>query len=195
MNKRYTIALLASAAMLSSLHAGKASFDCTKADKASEKAVCSNAELGRLDTQLAALYAKAQKSYDPGELPDLKKDQRAWMQERDRCGGDSACLKDRYERRIARLQIGTGAIEVPKPVDYRCDKGYTLTVYFYNDSIVPVTIINLVRDKAHLQKLLYLDPSGSGAKYGTKDLSVWEHHGEATVEKKGETIRCEELKR
>ena len=79
-----------------------ASFDCTKASTAGEKAICADATLSKLDEQLAQAYKQA---LQKGSRAKVQAAQRAWLKERNtNCGSYAACLQYQYYRRIAQLQ-------------------------------------------------------------------------------------------
>jgi uncharacterized protein len=77
-----------------------ASFDCGKATTKVEKLICSDAELSKLDEKLAETYNNVSKDEQGVEL--LKREQRTWLKERNRCT-NVLCLRDRYQQRIAKL--------------------------------------------------------------------------------------------
>jgi uncharacterized protein len=79
-----------------------ASFDCSKAATAVERAICANAELSALDEK-AAEYYRAALGTLPGAQECLRADQRTWLaQVRNRCTSD-ACLKEAYLNRLSEL--------------------------------------------------------------------------------------------
>jgi uncharacterized protein YecT (DUF1311 family) len=95
--------------LLMSLQAGAASFDCNKAATPPEKAICTNAETGRLDERLARLYAIALELLS-GSKQTLKQEQLAWLKSRNsRCGGDNDCLDRAYHERIMLLEEQLGS--------------------------------------------------------------------------------------
>jgi uncharacterized protein YecT (DUF1311 family) len=84
-----------------------ASFDCQKAGTATEKAICSDIPLARLDRDLADAYAQALSwASDDAEKTRIRDAQRKWIGERDACGGDVACLTAAYDARLKALQPG-----------------------------------------------------------------------------------------
>lgn len=91
------------AASLSSL-AAAASFDCNKAQTPIEHAICDDAQLSALDSELAEAYQRAIKGQgDAAE--QLRAQQRAWLKSRAPGGRvDSAALKDAYRARIDELK-------------------------------------------------------------------------------------------
>ena len=78
-----------------------ASFDCTKASTAGEKAICADPELSKLDEQLAKAYKRA---LQKGPRAKVQVDQRAWLKEQRDCGADRFCLEGKYNIRIAQLE-------------------------------------------------------------------------------------------
>ena len=90
------------AVVLAATGAQAASFDCKKARSEDEKAICANPELSKLDEDLAAAFKStlALMSGDAKRIAIFRKDQAAWVKERDRCGGTASCLKNEYVRRI-----------------------------------------------------------------------------------------------
>lgn len=84
-----------------------ASFDCQKAGTATEKAICSDIPLARLDRGLADAYAQALSwASDDAEKTRIRDAQRKWIGVRDACGGDIACLIAAYDARLKALQPG-----------------------------------------------------------------------------------------
>jgi uncharacterized protein YecT (DUF1311 family) len=81
------------------------SFDCTKAVKAIEKAVCADVQLARLDRQVAEDYAAAVRSADADGRERLRRGQREWLSEQGaRCGSKARaalklCLMASYRAR------------------------------------------------------------------------------------------------
>lgn len=84
-----------------------ASFDCAKAGTPTEKAICSDIPLARLDRSLADSYAQALSwASDDAEKTKIRDAQRTWIGERNACGGDIGCLTSAYDARIKALQPG-----------------------------------------------------------------------------------------
>ena len=76
------------------------SFDCTKASNFSEKAICSDTLLGKLDGALSENYRFILASnIGDGAKKDLKTAQKKWILERDKCP-DNQCLTTAYQKRI-----------------------------------------------------------------------------------------------
>lgn len=76
------------------------SFDCAKASTPSERAICSEPVLGKLDGALAENY-KFMLASDIGDgaKSDLKATQKSWLIERNKCP-DNQCLEATYRKRL-----------------------------------------------------------------------------------------------
>jgi uncharacterized protein len=94
----FMLFLLLSAA---SCFAAGPSFDCAKAATSVEKMICADAELSRLDVELARVYDTAlKKSTDQAAL---KQQQRDWLTVRNSCE-DADCIEMSYRSQIGELQ-------------------------------------------------------------------------------------------
>jgi uncharacterized protein len=83
-----------------------ASFDCSKASTKTEKAICEDPILSKLDEDMAAAYSKALKTSD---RDIVKKGQRKWLKETlTPCHEDKKCIKGAYENRIHELNPTAG---------------------------------------------------------------------------------------
>lgn len=87
-----------------------ASFDCTRARTAIERAICSSPALARLDRHVAEAYGdKLMWADDEAKRAAIRTDQRAWLKRRDALclnGGRPlvACLTGAYQQRLDALQ-------------------------------------------------------------------------------------------
>jgi uncharacterized protein YecT (DUF1311 family) len=78
----------------------KPSFDCAKATTFSEKAICSDSLLGKLDGALSENYKHMFASdIGDGAKKDLKLTQKSWLADRNKCT-TKQCLADAYKKRI-----------------------------------------------------------------------------------------------
>ncbi len=77
-----------------------ASFDCAKAQTKVEKLICADAELFKLDEDLAAAYARALKAN--GSVAATRHAQKQWIKDRNGCI-DTECVKHAYSKRISSL--------------------------------------------------------------------------------------------
>ncbi len=108
-----------------------ASFSCAKASTPTEKAICVDQGLSKLDERVAAAYRDALALLS-GSSPEearaqiaLKADQRGWLGERNACGADLSCLRAAHERRVAVLTFHPdpgGASNASRPADWPADR-------------------------------------------------------------------------
>jgi uncharacterized protein len=78
-----------------------ASFDCNKAATATEKAICSDSELSKLDETMGSVYSKVF-----AINPDIKSSQLDWIKGNRQCTESLnlvSCLKDSYKNRLSVL--------------------------------------------------------------------------------------------
>lgn len=91
-----------------------ASFDCAKAKRSEEKAICANAELSRLDEVVSKAYRESLQRVSAKSQVILRDSQRQWLKYRmDLCvpprgHGDPSqdCLRRQYEMRLRDLKDG-----------------------------------------------------------------------------------------
>ena len=93
----------------------KPSFDCAKASNFAEKMICSNLLLGQLDGILSQNYRGIfAANIGDGGRDDLKKTQKEWLLERNKCS-DIQCLIDSYSNRIEIICTEYGVISGVHP--------------------------------------------------------------------------------
>ncbi|MGE4560607.1 MAG: MliC family protein [Desulfobulbus sp.] len=158
------------------------SFVCSKVEKNSVEAmVCADEELASLDRDLAAVYIQAIDQVGEQQSEGLRVAQRGWIKDRDDCrksGDKRACVREHYIRRIAELQARYRLVPAEGPVTYSCEgpqETMIVVTYFATD---PPT---LIAERGDQSSLMYLQPSGSGARYVGRNQSLWEHQGEAMI--------------
>ncbi len=78
------------------------SFKCSAAATAAEKALCADVALAAWDRSVAQAFREAQ-ARRRDEAARLQAEQRTWLQERDRCGAEAGCLRERMRERVAAL--------------------------------------------------------------------------------------------
>lgn len=100
-----------------------ASFDCGKAGSKVEKLICSDAELSKLDDEMAQRYAR-ELEYELIAY-ETKAAQKQWMKERNSCL-DKACVKRTY---LARLQVLRANQSEPIPQGGRLGKQARYVIY------------------------------------------------------------------
>lgn len=91
-----------------------ASFNCAKASTAVEGMICGNEELAALDVRVAAAYKALRSSAEDKE--GVKKDQQAWLKERNACRS-TECLVASYSDRAQDMENTLAYLS--KPAEYR----------------------------------------------------------------------------
>ena len=81
-----------------------ASFNCARAGTASERAICGNRALEDRDVEMATIFGLIRPVFAMGARGAFMDQQNAWLIQRNRCGADTACLRRRYDERIAALR-------------------------------------------------------------------------------------------
>lgn len=82
------------------LRADGPSFSCAGRPTPTEALICGNAELGAYDRALAFAQARLRPSRSSRIM-----DQRAWLQQRDACGGQRSCVLQAYRDRVRELDL------------------------------------------------------------------------------------------
>lgn len=174
--------MMVSALSAGAMAANEPSFDCAKVNAGSiEDMVCKDAGLNQLDNQLAKVYSQALEKAKNEQPPTLKAMQRGWVKGRNECWKSDdkhACIQSSYQTRIAELQAQYRLVEMTGPVSYACDgspANELVVTYFKTE---PAT---LIAERGDQTSLMFVQPSGSGAKYQGRNESLWEHQGEAKV--------------
>jgi uncharacterized protein len=165
------------------------SFDCAKAEGPVETAICKDEKLAALDRTLAEVFAAAGTSLEPEDATIERDAQRAWLKTRNSCGkrpNVTACVRAAYEVRIAELQVKTGTVVAPVPVDYTCGQD-SVRVYFYQETQVPAAVVNV---GANVQDFAVTVPAASGARYQGKRLVFWTKGDTATLTRAGADVSC-----
>lgn len=158
------------------------SFACSKVMAGSiEEMICKDSGLSAIDHKLSVVYAEAAKKAANEHPPALKAEQRGWVKGRNDCWKSDdkrSCVEEEYQRRIAELQAKYRLVPSTGPVNYVCDDkpgNEVVATFFQSD---PPT---LIAERGDSVSLMYLQPSGSGAKYQGRNEIFWEHHGEALI--------------
>lgn len=81
-----------------------ASFNCARAGTATERAICGNRALEDKDVEMATIFGLIRPVFAMGARGAFLDQQAAWIAQRNRCGADTACLRRRYDERIAVLR-------------------------------------------------------------------------------------------
>lgn len=158
------------------------SFPCGVTKTGSIKAIiCDDEQLSTLDRTLSDIYVAASHKAKNKLLPLLKAEQKGWLKGRNDCwkaDNKKECVKTEYLHRIAELQAQYQLVPGIGPVHFICDDIPTKEVvatFFHTD---PAT---LIAEYGNSVSLMYVQPSGSGARYQGRNESFWEHQGEVLI--------------
>ncbi len=158
------------------------SFPCDKTKTGSiEAIICDDERLSALDRKLADIYTAISHKAKNERRPLLKAEQNGWIKRRNDCrkaGNKKECVKTEYLHRIAELQARYQLVPGIGPVHFICDNvpaREVIAMFFHTD---PAT---LIAEYGNSVSLMFVQPSGSGARYQGRNESFWEHQGEALI--------------
>lgn len=173
------LSLLALAA--GSASAARPSYDCTrKLQSTVEEQICADEKLAALDRKLAEVFKAAQGKSKGKSGSTLKAEQIGWIKGRNECWKSpiqQQCITDNYEQRIAELQARFSLVAATASVEYVCD-GDSVPVSASFFATEPPSV--LARRGDDSQTLLSV-PSASGSRYEGRNVSLYEHQGEALI--------------
>lgn len=166
-----------------------AAVDCTKPANSAQQLICTDSHLFDLERQLQIAFRRALDR--PGaDQSAVTAAQVSWAAVRDGCAGNAdvhTCVLEAYQTRLVQLALADPATAQPPVVTYQCppDSG-PLTAQFYNQFAPPTAVLNW----KGAQEILFLQPSGSGARYGRQGAEYWEHQGDVTLDFNGTKFVC-----
>ena len=164
-------------------------FDCLRAGGTVEELICNDSDLALLDQQLNYLYGLALQRVAEEERGLFRAFQRGWISGRNDCWKAEdvkACVRLENERRISELQISSGSVRVPEAVLYSCPPNLRLDNYFYNNTMLPMLVVNDGREQTVMHRL----PAASGARYGIGNLQFWDRGNEALYIEFEDQVQC-----
>jgi len=171
-----------SEARMRALEAAVPSYACDKVKAGSiEAMICGDPELAALDRKLFRVYAAASSKAVNEHPPVLKAEQRGWIKGRNECWKSDdkrGCVQDEYQLRIAELQARYRLVPGTGPVRFVCGGSPANEVVATFFRTEPPT---LIAERGDSVSLMYLQRSGSGARYQGRNESFWEHQGEALI--------------
>lgn len=163
--------------------------ECTKTDHVVEQLVCNDPQLAALDRRLSDAY-KAALARPDTDKAGLATTQRVWEARRDGCAQNSdmrTCVLEAYESALVELAINDPATIAPPVITYNCPPDSSpLTAQFYNQLDPHSALLNWKGDR----EIVFIQPSGSGARYGRQGIEYWEHQGQVTVDFLGNKFVC-----
>jgi uncharacterized protein len=190
---------------LTAASAATPSFDCANAKSSVETLICTDAELAKLDREVARLFTLARNGLrgDP-RLPELIGTQRGWIRARDDCWRHPdarICVIESDAMRIQELreQYPEARSRDPEGIS----KGSMIVECADFDSFIGATFIQIDPPIVFLRwgdvnrLVLTLGPSASGARYIGKDDSgrevvFWDKGPEALLELPGRSqLMCQ----
>lgn len=164
--------------------------DCARSTNKAQQLVCSDPDLTVLDRRAQTAYQQALAR--PGaDQATLATAQSAFMTVRDGCADFvdvRTCLVEAYQTRLVELAVADPATVAPPVVTYNCpaDNG-PLTAQFYNELDPKAAVLNWKGTRV----ILFIQPSGSGARYGRQGSEYWEHQGEVALNLSGISFVCQ----
>ncbi|WP_025737671.1 MliC family protein [Mycobacterium genavense] len=169
--------------------AAAAPLDCTKPANSAQQLICTDSHLFDLERQLQGAYQQALAR--PGaDKSALAAAQGSWATTRDDCVRNAdvhTCVLEAYQTRLVQLAIADPNTVAPPVITYHCpaDSG-PLTAQFYNQFAPLTAVLNW----KGTQQILFIQPSGSGARYGRQGSEYWEHQGQVTLDFNGTKFVC-----
>jgi len=158
------------------------SYNCDNVEVNSiEEMICKDDELSALDRKLSVVYSAAAKKATNEHPPVLRAEQRGWIKGRNECwkaDDKRACVQNQYQLRIAELQARYRLVQGNGPFRFICDENPANEVIATFFQTEPPT---LIAERGDSVSLMYLQPSGSGAKYQGSNETFWEHQGEVSI--------------
>lgn len=160
-----------------------ASFDCQKAKSINEQLICSDAELSKIDEELAITYKEALKrTTNPKDLAANQRDE--WRRREKECASKD-CLINWFAQRKASLEKVSSQ---PKDLIAELQKKYSQDITFSSPRAAQIVNSYNIDCKSNdgrylpLINLLYTSLAASGGKWKTKLF----------VENRGEEVRIYE---
>ena len=158
------------------------SFDCSqKLTSSVEQRVCKDEKLAALDRGMADAYAAALAKATRADASALEAAQRAFIKSRNDCWKSTdvqECVENGYMHRTAELQARYGLLKAVGSGRYQCPgpPAQDVTAEFFATN-PPAAIIQYDGET----QLMFVAPSGSGARYTGGKRQFWEHQGVALV--------------
>ncbi|SOJ54961.1 Lipoprotein LprI [Mycobacterium simulans] len=164
--------------------AAGSTLDCAKPTNAAQELVCTDPKLVELDHRLQTAYQQALDRAGADKAA-LTASQNSWAATRDQCAQNvdmPTCVLEAYQTRLVQLAIADPATAAPPVITYRCpaNRG-ALTAQFYNQFDPKAAVVNWKGE----QYILFVQLSGSGARYGRQGIEYWEHQGEVRLDFSG----------
>ena len=169
------------------------SFDCSqKLVSSVEQRICNDGKLAALDRDLAEVFKAASAKATAADAQSLQAAQRAFIKTRNDCWKATdvqGCVETGYRNRIAELQARYALVKPVGTARYKCPgpQAQEIAADFYATD-PPTAMIQF----AGTTQLMFVAPSGSGARYTGGNRQFWEHQGVAMLNWGASTreLRC-----
>ena len=163
--------------------------DCAEKADALERSLCADAKLTSEDAQIQQLYRSALQLPAPAPTWQQAR-QAAWLRERAACAAVQdlhACIADQLGRRLVELKIVLGRLPVFATATYVCPgkPGMSVHAAYYRSEPPAVRLTFPGQDR-----VAFLAPSASGARYTGEGVEIWEHQGVARFSWAGVQREC-----
>jgi uncharacterized protein len=99
----FALALASLALAAATTPSQAASFSCYGRLTVTERAICANAQLSAVDSEMASFYYADLKRAPRAYKPILKRNQAQWLRSRNSCGASVGCLMSAYNQRLDEL--------------------------------------------------------------------------------------------
>ena len=157
-----------------------------------EKLVCKEPSLAVLDRKLDDAYKQATAKAEGATASTLTATQRGWIKGRNDCWKESdvaTCVTESYRMRIAELQAQFRLLQPVGSARYSCPGSPPVAVsadFFDTD---PRSALVAFGSET---QVMFVMPSGSGARYSGGNSQLWEYQGTALVRWKAakRELRC-----
>lgn len=160
------------------LPAQAASFDCAKASTHTEKLICGDPAISKLDEELSRLYQGALARADTGQKSQLAIQQRHWLKHTRNPCKDEACLKVAYWSRQAELATYFDA-KVPL-YKHESEKAVAIKEVLVTAQLSPAEYNSdkrfcnrLFDDLKQMKGIRFIDPVAQAQSYEDPVLDKW----------------------
>jgi uncharacterized protein len=136
--------------------------NCATKPSPTEQAICLDKGLTRRDGQLKEIYNELHQKMPDSRFKFVRREQRFWLTERNRCGDDTDCLHTAYQNRLAVLeQALVTAAKSPTKLHPTC-AGFGKLKSLNSNTPITVTFVN--KSKSY-RGVMWLDFGGTPVTY------------------------------
>lgn len=165
------------------------SLDCAKPANPAQQLICGDPLMIDLNNRVRAAYEQALNRTGTDKAA-LTAAQNNWATQRDACAQNAdvaTCVREAYQTRLIQLAMADPATVIPPVVTYQCSaENSPLTAQFFNQFEPRAAVVEWKGN----QHILFMQPSGSGARYGRQGVEFWEHQREVRLDFNGTKFVC-----